>query len=136
MKKVLCQFGVYPYFGAGIPNYKDLGLDPDKIYSVLKNSEFVKQLHKSMNGKHIPVYLGSPFNENPIQSVNKSDYIDGIMFVDVDTDFELSAGYEVDVKKESGEYIGAPYDLVMVNPILRNITIVERKLGRLEFPQK
>ena len=41
MKKVLCEFGVYPYLGSSIPNYIELGLSPDKVYSVLKDGDFV-----------------------------------------------------------------------------------------------
>ncbi|UQS93168.1 DUF2213 domain-containing protein [Acinetobacter phage Brutus] len=131
MKKVLCKFGVYPYLGANIPNWNNLGLDPDRVYAVLKNGNFIKQLHESMYGKEIPVYIGSPFHDRPEKFISESSYIDGIMFVNFDTNFELSAGYEVEAIKESGEYIGVHYDIVMKNPILRNITIVDRKLESL-----
>lgn len=135
MQKVLCECGVYQYFGFEIPNHRELGLDEQEIYSVLKNGDFVNSLYKGIAGKKIPLYLGSPFSESPVGFVDKFDFFDGILFANIDnlTNLEFSAGYLVDAKKEGGDYMGIPYDIVMLDPVLKNITLVERKKERVKF---
>lgn len=131
MIKKLCEFGVYEYAGCSIPNWKELNLDPDKIYRVLKDGKFISDLYDSFEDKRIPLYLKNPFNSNPVGFVEKHSFFDGVFFISSNDDMEnceLSCCYEVKAKISTGLYMGVSYDIVFQNPKLHSVSIVDKAI--------
>ena len=46
--EVLCKYGVYKFLGCEIPNYKELGLQEDKVYQVKKMASLSKKCMEAL----------------------------------------------------------------------------------------
>lgn len=135
---------VVPYYGREIPNWRDLGLDPEKIYHVYRPAEELEKGYKTFNGlplqlEHHPDSaehpqtmhrvgsLGTDAEWNPpyvdiTLSVTDQRAIDAIQ----DGRFkELSASYQYDPEIAHGEFNGEPYDIVMRNIRGNHVALVK-----------
>lgn len=141
---------VNPYKGSEIPGYHedtgkhDLGLDPDKIYRLLRDPEELRKSVPTWNGiqllrKHEPVDVNdhkkydivgttgtnaefsAPYLRNSLVFWTK----EGIDFVESGERRELSCGYHYDPDMTAGVYDGEPYDGIMRNIRGNHVAIVE-----------
>lgn len=149
VKKTLLTKGcVSPYYGQEIPNYQELGLDPNKKYNVYRPIEELQKALQQFDGipllnKHIMDYADAPNRENWAGCVS-NPVIDGnnvygdlavwnkgdIDNIEDGSKKDLSVGYRSTFIKESGEFDGTPYDLKMVNIIPNHLALVEK--GRVK----
>lgn len=125
---------VNPYWGSEIPGFRELGLDPEKTYQVLRPAEELEKAAATFAGKpllitHKPMEaedhdrtvavgsVGSNVRFNHPYLLADLNVWDGeaIAGIESDEQRELSCGYAYDPVIESGEFEGKPYDLRMTN---------------------
>jgi len=143
----ISKANVCPYLGREIPDYEELGLDPDKTYHLLRDPEELKKAAPSFNNlpvlsRHVPVsaedhqpdkVVGStgtdaefedPYLRNSLV-VWAKDAIDG---VEDETQKELSSAYRYRADMQPGTYKGVHYDGVMRDIVGNHVALV--KAGR------
>lgn len=135
---------VNPYRGCEIPNYQELGLEPDAIYYALRDP---KELQKSLDTwKGLPLHLEHHIDDAVNQAKDSrvgnvgtdptwnDPYIDATLTVwDNDaidkikngTCKEISCAYRYEPDFTSGYYNGEPYDFVMRNIRGNHVALVE-----------
>lgn len=135
---------VNPYYGREIPGWQDAGLDPDKVYYGLRDSQELQASIKTWEGLplHIEHHVDSadepekltragavgtgavwnpPYVDAPL-TVWDGQAIDAIE----DGSFrELSCAYRYDPDFTPGVYEGIPYDFVMRNIRGNHVALVE-----------
>jgi len=135
---------VSPYLGKEIPDFDKLGLDPDKVYNLLRDpDELVKGaatsngvpvliLHKPMSAKDHDhkVVIGSTGTDaefNPPYLKNSMviwpEY--AIEAVEKGIQRELSCGYRYRADMTPGNFEGDDYDGVMRDLVFNHLSIVE-----------
>lgn len=135
---------VVPYYGREIPGWRDLNLDPEKIYHVYRPGDELAKAYQTFNGlplqlEHHPDSaehpqtmhrvgsLGTDAEWNPpyvdiTLSVTDQRAIDAIQ----DGRFkELSASYQYDPEVTRGEFNGEPYEIVMRNIRGNHVALVK-----------
>lgn len=143
-KTNISKANVCPYKGSEIPGWKELGLEPNRIYQMLRDPEELRKAAPSLNGvpllrKHIPVsavdhkpndVIGSLGTDADFDGeyltnslfVNAQDSIDGI---ENGTKKEISAGYHYTPDMTPGNFRGTPHDGVMRDIAFNHATLVE-----------
>lgn len=138
---------VNPYYGHEIPGYESLGLDPDKVYRLLRDP---KELEKAaptfarlpILKEHVPVTVDSPQPDLVIGSIGSdvtfnAPYLDAdlcfwdanaIAGIDADAVKELSCAYRYVPVMTPGTYEGDAYDGVMTQIQGNHLALVE--IGR------
>jgi hypothetical protein len=126
---------VNPYLGKEIPNYIQLGLDPSRVYFLLRDpTELAAGAHTFNNlpilAKHDPKVSADNIPENLIIGTTgdkaefNSPYLtnslafwkqDAINNIETDSAKQLSCGYRYIPDMTPGTYNGTPYDGVMRN---------------------
>ncbi|WP_334109091.1 DUF2213 domain-containing protein [Methylobacillus sp.] len=149
-KTVISKAAVNPYYGREIPRHEELGLDPDKIYHLLRDPDEIKQAADTFKGKqlllrHIPVDSRDTKKEFTIGAIgsdvsfdNGNLYADltvwddeGIGLIESKKMQELSAGYSYKPDMTPGEFNGETYDGVMRSIHGNHVALVERgRIGR------
>lgn len=143
----LTRVQVAPYKGSEVPGWRDLGLDPDKVYYGYRPAEELSddETIRSVNG--IPIQLNhhldypdAPAKETRIGSTGDKAAFDGtylsnsLHFQDADairrirdgSMKQLSLAYHYDPDfKSSGEYKGQKYDFTMRNIRGQHLALVE-----------
>lgn len=148
-KTIITKAAVNPYKGSSIPRWKELGLDPNKEYMLLRDPEELRKALPTFKSlqlllKHIPVHATEPEKESTIGSIGSDIEMDddgrvwsslrvfdqeGIDYIESKALGELSAGYAYDAVMKSGTFNGVPYDGIMTNIHGNHVAIVER--GRI-----
>ena len=147
---IITKAGVNEYLGKEIVDYENLGLDPNRIYRLLRCPE---ELRKSLDSfkslqltiKHIEVGSDKPEKEYTVGSLGSEIGFDG---TDVSTSLriydgeairliesgkleELSAGYFYYPDMTQGEYNGEQYDGIMRDIHGNHVALVHRgRIGR------
>lgn len=148
-RTIITKVAVNPYFGREIPNYERLGLEPDKIYNLLRDREELKKALPSFNGvqlllKHTPVSAEDPHNDITVGAVinpeMNGDAVyaslrifdkDAIALIENEKLNELSSGYAYTADMTAGEFEGQKYDGVMRQIHGNHVAMVERgRIGR------
>jgi uncharacterized protein len=148
---VITKAAVNPYRGSEIPNSEELGLDPDRIYNLLRCPV---ELERGMNTfaaiqlllRHIPVDASDPQKESTVGAIGSEFRMDdegrvwamlrvhdqeGIDYIQSGKMQELSAGYAYTPDMTEGVYNGEAYDGIMRNIHGNHVAIVERgRIGR------
>lgn len=143
----LTKAAVNPYYGHEIPNGELLGLDPNKVYQVLRPAEELEKAVSTFNGLPILIRHKEDSSFDPQRALRigttgtsavwKAPYIlnaivfhdaTAIYLIDTEEQKELSAGYRYDAVLKSGVFEGQPYDLIMTNIRGNHIALV--KVGR------
>lgn len=125
----ISKSNISPYYGSEIPGYEELGLQPDKVYNLLRDpSELERGAHTFARlpilSKHIPVTVDSPQPDLVVGAIGSSvsfnaPYLDadiciwdGAAIAGIETDKvrELSCAYRYIPVMEPGEYEGQAYD--------------------------
>ncbi|AYP69009.1 hypothetical protein [Acinetobacter phage vB_AbaM_IME284] len=148
-KTIITKAAVNPYLGSSIPRWKELGLDPNKEYMLLRDPEELRKSLDTFKGlqllkRHIPVDASQPEKESTIGSIGTDITMDdegrvwsslrvfdqeGIDYIESKALGELSAGYAYDAVMKSGTFNGVQYDGIMTNIHGNHVAIVER--GRI-----
>ncbi len=147
---VITKAAVNPYYGKEIPDYESLGLDPEKIYNMLRDpAELEKGMHtlgeKQLLIKHIFVSADEPQKESIAGTIGSNLEMIGndvkgsltvwdkeaINLIESGKLAELSASYFYDPVMKSGTFNGQPYDGIMTNIRGNHVALVERgRIGR------
>lgn len=140
----ICKACVSPYVGHEIPRWEELGLDPSKVYKMLRHPDEIEKAASTANGiqllqKHVPVdaddhkpydtigTVGSkakwehPFLKNSLHVWTKP----GIDDIESERKRELSPGYHYDADMTPGRYEGDDYDGVMRNIVFNHVALVK-----------
>jgi len=140
----ICKANVCPYKGDEIPGHEELGLDPDRIYRLLRDPDELEKALPSANSlqilkRHVPVNAddhqpwetvgatgstatwSTPCIQNSLV-VWAKDAIDDIESGDKR---ELSPGYRYKPDMTPGSYQGEAYDGVMREIRFNHLALVE-----------
>ena len=140
----ISKANICPYKGREIPDYEELGLEPDKIYQLLRDPDELAKAASSFNRvqllkRHVPVTAddhkpydvvgttGSdavyehPYLKNSL-AVWEQDAIEGIKSREK---VELSCGYHYSPDMTPGVYEGEAYDGVMRDIVGNHVALVE-----------
>lgn len=142
----ISKAAVNPYYGREIPGWKELGLDPDTIYQVLRPADELEKAAASFN--NLPVLLRhEPISADDIQ--DSKDLIIGSTGTDAefdgtylnnslafyDAEFisriesgeqrELSSAYRYVPVLESGTFDGKAYTIKMTEIVGNHVALVE-----------
>lgn len=141
---------VNPYMGKEIPEFERLGLDPDKIYNLLRDPKELEKAAPTFEGKpllmdHTPVSADDHPKQVTVGSVGNGvvwkaphlmaplavwdqSAIDGI---EDGSQRELSSAYRYDADMTPGEYEGQKYDGRMTNIRGNHVALVhEGRAGK------
>lgn len=135
---------VAPYLGREIPGWKEMGLDSNEIYYVLRPEEELKKAAPTFNNlpltrEHIEVDVENVPKEKIVGSLgDHTQYADGylknnlIIYDKKDIDLvmsgkkkELSCGYRYIPVRQHGIFDGKPYDFIMTNIIGNHVALVK-----------
>lgn len=135
---------VNPYRGAEIPDFERLGLDPDRIYFLLRDPQELEKAAATFNNipllsKHIPVTADEPQKEFIVGSTGtdasfEAPYLknslvvwDAVAIAGIESreQQELSSAYRYEADMTPGTYQGAAYDGVMRNIRGNHVALVE-----------
>jgi hypothetical protein len=139
---------VCPYRGREIPGWEELGLDADKIYSLLRDPEELRKAAPTLNGvqllrKHVPVSaddhqpydtVGSLGTDAEFVEEDGENYLDNSLFINAADAIdgiesgkkrELSAGYHYTPDMTPGNFRGTPHDGVMRDIVFNHVALVE-----------
>lgn len=136
---------VNPYYGREIPNSETLGLDPDRIYYLLRDpGELTKAAEsfkiKPLMRKHVAVSADNPNQEYVVGSIGSDVYFEwpyliadlcvwdagAIAGIETDTVRELSSSYHYTADMTPGVFEGQTYDGVMRNIAGNHVALVEQ----------
>lgn len=140
----ITKANVCPYRGDEIPGWQELGLDPDRVYQLLRDPEEIAKAMPTSNGvpilrQHKPVYASDHSHEDVIGSVgteakwsapygqNSLIFWDGDAIKDIDggKKRELSAGYHYRPDMTPGNFGGTSFDGVMRDIHFNHVALVE-----------
>lgn len=150
-RTVITKAAVNPYRGSEIPDSERLGLDPNKIYYLLRCPVELERGMSTFSAiqlllRHIPVDAKDPQKESTVGAIGSEFDMDdegrvwamlrvhdqeGIDYIQSGKMQELSAGYAYTPDMTAGVYNGEHYDGVMRNIQGNHVAIVERgRIGR------
>lgn len=135
---------VNPYYGGEIPNYRQLGLEPKKVYYLLRDPEELEKAAPTFNNlpllnKHIPVSADEPQKE-VIAGTTGSDTVfedgylkcslavwdaEAIAGIESGEQVELSSAYWYTADMTAGEFEGRHYDGVMRDIVGNHVALVD-----------
>lgn len=135
---------VNPYYGGEIPNYRQLGLEPKKVYYLLRDPEELEKAAPTFNNlpllnKHIPVSADEPQKE-VIAGTTGSDTVfedgylkcslavwdaEAIAGIESGEQVELSSAYHYTADMTAGEFEGRHYDGVMRDIVGNHVALVD-----------
>lgn len=143
----ISKANVSPYYGREIPGYETLGLDPDKIYKLLRDPVELERgastfARLPILREHVPVTVDSPQPDLVVGAIGSDisfndPYLDAdlsfwdataIAGIDTDKVRELSCAYRYVPVMTPGEYKGEAYDGVMTQIQGNHLALVE--IGR------
>ena len=140
----ISKANVCPYLGKEIPDWQMLGLQPDKIYKLLRDPEELRKAASTFNNlpllsEHVPVsaadhqpdlVIGStgtdasfshPYLKNSLVVWAK----DAINAIDSESQKELSSAYRYRADMTPGNYLGETYDGVMRGIVGNHVALVK-----------
>jgi hypothetical protein len=140
----ISKANVCPYRGKEIPGWDNLGLDPDKIYNLLRDPEELRKAAPTLNGvpllrKHVPVNAEDHKPNDVIGSLGTDaefdgEYLDNSLFVNAQDAIdgiesnkrrELSAGYHYRPEMTPGNFGGKDFDGIMRDICFNHVALVE-----------
>lgn len=136
---------VNPYYGEEIPGYDTLGLDPKKVYNLLRDPSELAKGAATFNGlpvlsKHVPVSASDNQKDIVVGStgtdaVFKSPYLDNslviwdaelIAAIESEDQAQLSCAYRYTPDMTPGIFEGQSYDGIMRDIVGNHVALVER----------
>lgn len=147
-RTIISKASVDPYFGREIPYFEKLGLEPNRIYNLLRDPVELEKAADTFKGKqlllkHTYVDSKTPEKDLTVGSIGSNiEYADGKLYADltawdeeaiglIDSGKldELSSSYYYDPDMTPGEFEGKRYDGVIRNIHGNHVALVER--GRI-----
>lgn len=144
----ISKANVCPYRGNEIPKWKDLGLDPNRIYQLLRDPEEMRKGAATFNNKpllsrHVAVTADSHDPDLVMGNVSNVTYEhpylkgdlgiwrrEGIDAVESGKKQQLSSAYRYRADMTPGVYLGVPYDGVMRDIVGNHVAqVVEGRAG-------
>jgi uncharacterized protein len=135
---------VCPYRGSEIPGWEELGLDPEKVYNLLRDPDEIAKAAPTLNGvqlliKHVPVSADDHQPHLTVGSLGSDaefdgEYLDNSLYVNAQDAIdaietgrqkELSAGYHYKPDMTPGNFRGTPYDGVMRDIVFNHVALVD-----------
>lgn len=151
-RTVLSKAGVNPYFGREIPGYLELGLDPDKVYQMLRDPGALKDGSNTFRGKPLLIkheytdaedhktdlVIGSIGSNTEYDDATDTLYGDltawdaeAIELIETKKMEELSASYWYRAAMNPGVYKGINYHGIMLDIRGNHVALVARgRIGR------
>ncbi|EFH1064328.1 DUF2213 domain-containing protein [Escherichia coli] len=139
----ISKANVCPYYGREIPNYRSLGLQPDKVYYLLRDPKELAKAASTFNNipllnEHIPVTAADPQKMAVVGSTGTDAEFDGtylknslvvwdadsIAGIETDEKKELSSAYKYVADMTPGVHEGQPYDGVMRDIVGNHVALV------------
>lgn len=132
------------YRGEEIPNFEGLGLQPDRIYQLLRHPDELAGAVDTFQGKplmivHKPQVASDHDRSVVVGAVRDPRWVAPFMRATLDvwdgqaiggiereTQHELSSAYRYEAVMTPGEYEGVAYDGVMTNIACNHVTLVEK----------
>lgn len=140
----ISKANVCPYLGREIPGAESLGLNPDKVYMLLRDPGELAKAAGTFNNipllsKHVPVSADEPQKDLIVGSTGtdamfEAPYLknslvvwDSIAIAGIDSkeQCELSSAYRYTPDMTPGVYEGIAYDGVMRNIVGNHVALVE-----------
>lgn len=140
----ISKAAVNPYRGDEIPDLERLGLDPNRVYFLLRDPDELARAAPSFNNipllsKHVPVTVDEPQKEFVVgatgsDAVFTAPYLDNSLVVwdavaiagiESRQQQELSSAYRYRADMTAGVYQGVPYDGVMRDIRGNHVALVE-----------
>lgn len=133
---------INPYNGAEIPDATALGLDPNRVYRLLRDPQELAKAAATFAGKpllmiHTPItanahpteeVVGAVMNPTFEEPYLKAEIVvwraDAIASIEDETQKELSSGYRYRADMTPGTYQGEAYDGVMRDIVGNHVTLV------------
>ena len=135
---------VNPYYGREIPGAAELGLDPDRVYRLLRDPVELERAAPTFArlpvlSEHVPVTVDAPRPELVVGAIGSdvefsAPYLDAdlciwdaeaIAGIETDKVRELSCSYRYVPVMEPGQYEGQPYDGRMTEIQGNHLALVE-----------
>lgn len=135
---------VNPYYGREIPGYEALGLQPDKVYRLLRDPVELERgaatfARLPILSEHVPVTVDAPRPDLVVGAIGSEvvftpPYLDAdlcvwdataIAGIETDKVRELSCAYRYVPVMEAGEFEGQPYDGRMTEIQGNHLALVE-----------
>ncbi len=135
---------VNPYQGAEIPGYQELGLDPNKVYNLLRAPAELEKAAPTFNNlpvlsEHVPVSASEPRKDLVIGSTGteatfRAPYLDNSMVfwdaefiaaIETKDQAQLSCAYRYAPDMTPGIFEGMAYDGVMTQIVGNHVALVE-----------
>lgn len=151
-RTVLSKAGVNPYFGREIPDYLELGLDPDKVYQMFRDPAALKDGSDTFRGKPLLIkheytdaedhkkdlVIGSIGSNTEYDDATDTLYGDltvwdaeAIELIEEKKMEELSASYWYRASMNPGVYKGINYHGIMFDIRGNHVALVARgRIGR------
>lgn len=140
----ISKANVCPYRGAEIPGWKELGLDPDRVYNLYRDPDELKKAAESSNGvqllrKHVPVSAEDAQQWDVVGATGTDGEFDGeyldnsiavwtreaIDGIESDRQKELSMGYHYRADMTPGKIGDTEFDGVMRDIVVNHVALVE-----------
>lgn len=140
----ISKANVCPYLGREIPNWEGLGLDPDRVYQLLRDPDELQRAAPTFNNipllsKHVPFTVDEHDKEIIVGSTGTRAIFDApflknglvvwdaiaIAGINSKEQCELSSAYRYTADMTPGVYEGTPYDGVMRNIQGNHVALVE-----------
>lgn len=139
----ICKAAVNPYRGAEIPKHKEMGLDPEKVYMLLRAPEEIAKAAETANNiqvlqGHTPVTAAAPSKEKCVGSTGTDAKWDApfltnslviwddeaIAGIESEEEHELSPAYAYEAEMTPGTFEGLHYDGIMRNIVFNHVALV------------
>jgi uncharacterized protein len=139
----ISKVAVNGYLGAEIPDYERLGLEPQRLYQLLRDPDELKKAADTFNGvpilnRHIPVMAENPPKEAIVGTTGTdAEFIapylrnsltiwdaSAIAGIETEEQRELSCGYRYEADMTPGEFEGVAYDGTMRNLRANHVALV------------
>lgn len=136
---------VSPYYGREIPNSAQLGLEPARVYRLLRHPDEIKKAAKTSHNipllsRHVPHTADDHDGEITVGTTgSNAEYVhpylmnslavwsrEGIDHVESGDQKELSSAYSYDADMTPGVYEGEPYDGIMRNMVFNHVALVKK----------
>ena len=140
----ICRVAINPYRGNEIPGWRELGLEPERIYQLFRDPEEIKKAVDTANGiqilrRHTPVNAEDAKLYDVVGATGSDAEFDGeflrnslhfwtqqaIDDIESDEKRELSPGYHYKPDMTPGNFNGKGFDGVMRDIHFNHVAIVE-----------
>lgn len=139
----LSKANICPYYGREIPGNAELGLEPDRVYQLLRHPDELQKAAETWNNlplllKHVEVTsddhqpdliggtISAPVYRHPYLQGSLTAWSDeAIAGIESGELRELSSAYRYDADMTPGEYEGVAYDGVMRNLRGNHVALVD-----------